>query len=83
MSQSSRRTIVGISIIILISFYWIPADGRPVQPIVPPAPTQPVYARPTRLWLATFNIHSGIGADDRLDLSRTSRVLQGAGLIAL
>jgi endonuclease/exonuclease/phosphatase family metal-dependent hydrolase len=40
-------------------------------------------AAPTRLRLATLNIHSGIGTDDHWDLGRTAELLKGYDLISL
>ena len=54
-----------------------PAEGGPIHP--PQASATP----PTRLRLATFNIRSGVGLDDKLDLTRTAALLKPFDLIAL
>jgi endonuclease/exonuclease/phosphatase family metal-dependent hydrolase len=40
-------------------------------------------ARPSRLRLASFNMHSGVGLDRKLDLNRTAELLDGFDLIWL
>jgi endonuclease/exonuclease/phosphatase family metal-dependent hydrolase len=54
-----------------------PAEGTAIIGTASPA------TRPSVLRIATFNIHSGVGADGRLDLGRTARALAGFDLIAL
>lgn len=91
MSSRYRRriaaTIAFLSIAFLIA--WI---GRTPVPLPPaggtalnranPAISSAAAAKPT-LRLATFNIHSGFGADGRWDLKRTASVLRNFDIVAL
>ena len=60
-----------------------PAEAGPILPPPRPgsraAPSRP----PRRLRLASFNIRSGRGTDERVDLRRTAAVLRGCDLVAL
>jgi endonuclease/exonuclease/phosphatase family metal-dependent hydrolase len=61
-------------------------EGGPIQP--PAAAARPATipvdgGGPTRLRLATFNVHSCIGQDKRWDVRRTAELLRGYDLVSL
>ena len=57
------------------------SEGGPLEPA--PATRPVATTAPSRLRLASFNIHSGVGTDGRLDLGRVAGVLRGCDLDAL
>lgn len=70
---------------LLLFALWSAADRTPSGPA---AGTElhgaaPSAALPATLRLATFNIHSGVGSDGRLDLARTGKSLDRFDLVAL
>jgi endonuclease/exonuclease/phosphatase family metal-dependent hydrolase len=89
------RWTVGLISIALLGAIWSglrkvptgPAAGSAFnQPADGPAPLQlgPPAAVATRSFrIGTFNIHSGIGTDGRLDLDRTARELRGCAFVGL
>jgi endonuclease/exonuclease/phosphatase family metal-dependent hydrolase len=83
-----RRTLKAFVVLaILAALAIILAIGATPHAAVPAEGSAIVGAaaatRPSILRVATFNIHSGVGADGRLDLERTARALRGFDLIAL
>ena len=87
MARWSHRTWIVIAAIGAVVLYSgmgrFPTRGASGGPLLPPPSTQPTNVPPTRLRLATFNIHSGIGTDDKCDLQRVANVLKGCDLVAM
>ncbi len=87
-----RKAIVGLLGLVLLAGFWVaqrrvplgPAAGGPFGS-VPMSATTTAAATPAGDWLrvATFNIHGGRGADDRLELGRTAAAMNDFDLIWL
>ncbi len=79
-----RRLLIGAILAIIFGAAALVGSLRfPTSRIdVPPAGTVRPFSSPT-LRVATFNIHSGIGIDGRLDLERTAAELKDFDLIGL
>jgi endonuclease/exonuclease/phosphatase family metal-dependent hydrolase len=83
MRLKRSRLLVGVIAVLAVGGILVvgsirgPAGDATGGAIVVPS------AVPTKLRLATFNIHSGVGADNRFDLQRTAAVLKGFDLISL
>lgn len=59
---------VGVLLLVMLSFL-----------LATPAGAAPAGPPPVRLTVLSFNIHTGIGADGALDLSRTAAAIRGTG----
>ncbi len=91
MNRPYRRRIAAaialLSIALLLA--WIGAAPTPLPPAQGTALNHPgpilasAAAAKATLRLATFNIHSGFGADGRRDLKRTASVLRNFDIIGL
>jgi len=90
--KRSRRRRIAAAIALLsiaLALAWIGATPVPLPPARGTALNRPnstlasVAAVKTTLRLATFNIHSGFGADGSWDLKRTASVLRNFDIIGL
>ena len=87
ISRKLRLPLTAICIVLLLLLYWGSgrwssgsASGGPILALKNAGNSSDP---PTALRLATFNIHSGIGQDDKVNLDRTAGVLKGCDVIAL
>ncbi len=85
-SAPQRRRLPRIVAIVTILFAVLALIGSLRMPtgrldVLPAATVQPFSGHSIRV--ATYNIHSGVGADDRFDLARTAADLKDFDLIGL
>jgi len=91
MNRPYRRRITAAIALLSIALVlaWIGATPVPLPPALGTALNRPdpivasAAAAKATLRLATFNIHSGFGADGRWDLMRTASVLRNFDIIGL
>lgn len=88
--RANRGAVLSIAVVILavVGVRWGtdrwptgPAAGGPILPLGTSAGS--ATSSPTRLRIACFNIHSGVGQDEKRDLERTAGLLKNFDLISL
>jgi endonuclease/exonuclease/phosphatase family metal-dependent hydrolase len=80
-----RRLVAGFCAVAFVLIVAQGADRTPSRPAQGSHFAGTAAVSPSRgtFRVATFNIHSGVGADDVSDLSRTARCLEGFDVIGL
>jgi endonuclease/exonuclease/phosphatase family metal-dependent hydrolase len=79
---------IGLLIALLVvmlgaAIFWVSSTRLPTGNASGSATHAMSTTAPSTLRVAAFNIHSGIGRDDKLDLSRAAKLLRGYDLICL